>query len=1423
MNGEIDITGARTNNLQSVDLALPLGKATMLVGVSGSGKSSLLADTLAAEANERMRRFLRVHQSHLGDGDVPAFIGPVPACIHFGQGSFRASRRTTVATSSGLLSLLRSYFRRFSKPWSDEAKAFVPEPSSKGYGSWISNYYKGKVSVWAVVSRWERTDGMAATKLLRRHGVKHAGIRSETDTGNRREQARVVELEKFKPLSKNVRHLIEAEIGGGTLPEQQDEILSLLHKAFDIGRDVIVEFSDGKNLPDELHTERGVLLDSSLHWVHPMVRLPFAPASDALLSFNSPLNPRSGACPMCQGLGTVRSVPVDLLVVHPERSLHKGAMALWTEKNYRYVNIQHETIQGLRGLRGFNPNKAWKHLGSDARDLILFGSDRELVADVDPKTGRKVSAPRPFPGFVPTILRRAEGGGASARSLQTLTIEGPCTQCKGTRWSRAARALRLGKWTVPSLLSLSFDELEKLASPSGQLKSGLPKEAHALASGLRVAAEAFVSAGLGHLSGDRGMTTLSEGESRRSRVAALLRTQGSGLGLLLDEPARGLHEEDVTRLVGALADLKKRHTLIINEHRISLARAVDHVVEVGPGAGTHGGQIVNSGTPKSVFTSDWHPEITRAQLSVSQRGSWLTIDGARIHTLKDIGCRIPLGRFVCITGVSGSGKSSFIRGILLPSLLEELPGKVECEGFVWPDGSWKRVAGTKGIQSVLALETRSPSTQRRSTVATLLGLADSLRRIFAESNDAKRAKLKATDFGWNAGNGRCQTCLGIGEAEDGDRWVSCPHCGGRRFGEEVLGVRVEGLNVAELLELPITELQSHSFADLAGWLPTIHQLVALDLSYLTLSRRVDRLSGGEHQRLRVARALAGEKAEGLFLVLDEPSAGLHPRDVAKLLAVLDRVVAEGRNTVVLVEHNIDLIRASDWVIDFGPGGGPAGGQLVGQGPPTNIAKLKTPTGRVLRKKSYLSITHPPKRQPSRGQGANDNRDVSQQSAQNGRSWLKRLLGEEATAEDIDPVDFEGLAVEFDAKQLVARPYEIAGLDTEIARLLLDVPDDELERPERFARRWSETLDAQIRIHPLVEELRVWGNDVPSAVLKKAEERMKHMGLDTDAFPLKQNNLRNIRADGKRFQPKDDSLSERLRCVRDALGIGGGYVELANSKDGVLATLQMRQLDLDIPAIAPLSASSASLSRLHPAGRCPCCEGTGHVPSLDNRLIIASEKTDPTSEKFLTPEAFGILRGVRRSDLLPFLRRMTAEGLWPKRAMFEKLTAKDRNILLHGYWHRPGPGSFLKSARANPEDVRSWLRWNGLYRATLSELERSKSADWVSDVQRTARRVQCPVCAGTGLQPHSQAIRIGGQSLFDLVRKGTVKGLGKALKEFDPPSRRSLKTRQRILYCLEPVTESMSQALLKEPVDDPKVLRAVFDRTVRKMTRLKIVG
>lgn len=1420
----IEIAGATANNLKDLNLELPLGAATLVIGVSGSGKSSLLADTLATEANSRMDRFLGVAQDHLDREDVPAFIGPLPVCLHFAQAAFRASQRTTVATCSGLLGALRRLFVKHAAPWADPPGEPVPPPSPSSYAEWLKRHARGRLTVSAVPLRFVATDGLAAMRKLAGLGFETAILRSETDALATWEKGRTVLLAKLRPLASGVRHVLEVEVGQMTLPLRRGgDLEALLEKAFAAGNGtVIVELHDAGPEISQLQGPRGTCLDSDVHWVHPAVPSLFAPPSDSLLSFNMPGHERSGACPGCQGTGEALTVAEELLVSHPERSLHGGAFSLWTEKNYKNVNIQHETIEGLRGLRGFDPDVPWRKLPVEARRLILEGGVE--VEDRDRRSGRRLSVARPFPGFIPAILRKYRAGTATAARLAPLVRKGPCSVCRGSRWSPQARALRAGGLGIAELLACPFVELAEVTEERGAFARAVPREARGNVERLHHLARAFVSVGLGHLSGDRCMLTVSEGEGRRVRLAALLRTRGQGLGLLLDEPARGLHEHDVAGLVESLRELKKSHTVFLNDHRLSLARAVDQVLELGPGGGAQGGRIVRCGPPAEVLQAAGLPEMERRRLPVGDRHPSLVVQGATLHTLQDVDVRIPLGRLVGVTGVSGSGKSSFVRGVLIPALAATRDTGIDTEGFALrQQGTWKAVKGADRLGDVLALDQRRPEPNRRSLVATYLGIADTLRTAFAATPEARRLGFKAADFGLNGGQGRCPNCLGLGEQEEHGLWIPCARCGGRRFREDVLAVRLGGLHMADALTTPIEVLAG-------GRLPLGEDIAALfalllelDLGYLTLGRRTDRLSGGEVQRLRIAHRLWKTDGDGLFLVLDEPSAGLHPKDVERILRVLDRIVDEGRNTVLLVEHNLDLIRHCDWLLDFGPEGGPAGGQLVGAGPPEEIRRLKTPTGQALRaarRPAAPAILPPPGPPPQETA-----QEVAPEAARAALARLKTLLGHDVQLPPPSPdseEDFAGLAAQPETDELAAaRPHEIGGLDRELAVLFLLAAEGLASDAEiqEVAERWAEEPKARVLIHPLLAEMQVWEDGIPASIRRGASAHLEALGLQE----VPAQHLSGSRASGARFEPMEDTVAARRGVLVDALTLGGGYAELRSSRGKVLATLSQRPLDLAEARVAPLGLTSASLRRLQVPGRCPACQGSGALPTLDPNLILRDRRATLEEDAFFAPEALAILKGVRRNVLSPFFRRLESEGLWDRSRSFQRLSPADQDLLLHGFWRRPGPGSFLKSPQDDPQEVSSWLRWDGLVRHVLEQLDRSPSASWTEAVRRSSHRRECFVCDGVGLARHCRVIRRDGRSLHGWIARGTVGELAEALRKSPGRSRRERKTVARLVDCLEPALRACPQARLREPLGDPNLARAVYQRVVRAFTHLGVVA
>jgi excinuclease ABC A subunit len=1421
----LEIVGADANNLKHVDVRIPLHRVTVVTGVSGSGKSSLLADTLAVEADRRMQVFLGIHQPHLEGAPSRAFIGPMPAAIHVGQRAFRASARTTVGTATGLLTTLRRLFVAHARPYSDELGRFVPAPSPASYAAWILKHYRGTATVWAAPVRFVATDGVRCVERLRELGITEVVVRSETDTAKVWERGRTVPLAKFKPLKPTVKHIIEAKIGVLEMKDTRhsSNVEARLARAFAAGQgQVVIELPEATQ--PELRGPFGPRLDSTLHHVDPDSPTCFFRPSAHLLSFNAPEHPESGACGTCQGLGRATTLDENALVVHPERSMHEGAFSLWTAKNYKYVNIQHETIEGLRGMRGFSPDVRWIDLTQDARRLILEGAGAELVTDKDRKTGRKMSAPRPFEGFRRAILDRVARGSKVSESLASLVAEGRCPNCGGSRWSYQARALRVDGVGVHHLLAKPFVDLVTFTEEGGAFAKAVPSEASALVRVLRHHAAAFVSVGLGHLTGDRGMLEISEGEGRRARLAAVLNSRHAGLCMLLDEPARGLHDEDVENMAVAVADLARAHTVVMNEHRHALAKAADHVIELGPGAGDAGGEVVYAG---SVAGSSWarEPAIERDRMPKQAKRALLRIRGATIHNLDGVDCALPLGRLTCLTGVSGSGKSSFVRGVLVPAVARALQGGVQIEGFDQRQGRWTSVEGTELLKGLVALDQKAPPPNRRSLVATFLGVAEIIRAAFGSSSQARSAGLSPSDFGLNAGAGRCQLCLGIGEVAEHDQWTTCPVCGGTRFGQDALSIRVDDMSISDLLDVPAAALRARAPAFLSAHLPILAAMADLGIGHVALGRRIDTLSGGEVQRLRIAAKLAEHDGGDLLFVLDEPAAGLHPRDVELLVRALDRILDHGRNTIVLVEHNPAIIRAADWLVEFGPGSGPHGGRIVAEGSPEDVARTDTATGRVL---SGRPAPSPPRSRPVRAVRVRGEADDGAKQAERVRAWMRHLIGDDVALPDESP---DGAAPERPMVLLGERFWqgrraiELGDLDLEMAKVLLDLQVREVTHGELhdFGRAWEKDPRARLVIHPFLRQMQVWGARLPRSVVDEASKHIEAMGLELMATKSNSLNVRwpKVRAMGVRFVPRQGGLDERSRLIGDALALGGSHVELQVAGGKVLRTLGPRLLDLDRGIVGPMAAAPFHFSRHDRFGQCPMCKGCGQVMTLKEELVIGDRRATPEDDRFLHPAAASVMKGVRKSELIPFLRRMADEGLWERGVPYQKLDEDARHMLLFGCWTRPGHGTFLKGPKEDPSEVGAWLRWDGLFHALSSQVERSTDARWKADLEQSRSLRTCPPCEGTGLAAHAKLLRLADRSVHEWVRDGTAGELLAAFRGLPAATPRQKRTQARILACLAPLVADAGERRLREPVEG-ELAGKVGRRVVEAFTDMPVV-
>lgn len=1402
----IDVVGADANNLADIAVQIPREAVTAIVGPSGSGKSSLVEDTIAAEAADRMHRFLDIDLGRLRGTAVRGFVGQLPPTLFAGQRAFRASSRTTVGTCTGLHRVLRRLFIKFSRPFADDIKEEVDEPSPGAFGAWLLRHAKGRAIVWAVPVRNQAINGVTAVRRLLAAGLTEAIVRSETDRGARAENGRTIALASFEPLRTDVRHTIEARIGEVALvAASRAKLQTFLEHAWAAANGAaFIELPD-TDRPDL----RGAFtygLDTRVHRVHPDSSMVYAVADQNRLSFNAPKHAESGACGTCLGLGQATVLDEASLIEHPDRSVHAGALALWTPKNYKYVNIQHTTIEGLRGRQGFDPDVVWRKLSPSARALVLDGS-MDLVEDRDLKTRKKASAPHHFPGFRQAILEKAGRPTPAGEALRRYVRMGPCDTCGGTRWSAQTRALRVAGWSIDRVLALPLSRLAA-ETDSGRFAKDSPPQARNLVANLQRMATALVSVGLGHLSGDRGMLDISDGESRRVRLAAVLTSRLAGLLLVLDEPARGLHEEDLEPLGNAILAAARVHTVVMSEHRQRLVARAHHLIELGPGAGPHGGRVTYAGP---VAESSWaRPDrLTCSDASLSNSRAWLEINGVHVHNVVDAAVRLPLGAITCIAGVSGSGKSSFVRGALVPALARTLPpGAVDIEDFRTRDGRWNRLRGAEGITALHAMDQSGAPAQRRSLVATFLGVAEPLRDAFAAEPVARKLGLLARDFGTNAGRGRCQRCLGLGALEeDGGE---CPVCGGLRFGIDVLSVRSDGFNLAELLGEPIEALCDRAHPAIPP--AVLLSIVELGIGYLTFGRSFDTLSGGEIQRLRIARALLQPESAGALFVLDEPAGGLHPNDVKRLEQALRHIVSDGANTVVLVEHDPHLLATCDHIVEFGPGGGPDGGFVVAMGPPSQVKGMNTPTGRALR----------PTRASSPKAGLVTAEHVSDATtraiAERARAEIRQILGDDVEVPEDDGGKVAPAAIP-SATWGQQRPYELADLDISILQVLLDGRGNTALDLHALAKTWQSDPALHLEIQPLLDALAIWGDRIPRSAVAQVNEHLLTMGLGPKVTDT--GDVRRARVTGERFIPKECSIDGHLAAIRDAWALGGGYIELVDKAGRVRHCAQDRLLDLDGGRAGPRHPTPAHFRRFDPRGACPMCRGTGTVTAIDPNLVVRKRSLGVLDEKSLDPRAAAVLKGERRSNMIPFFDRLAKEGLWHASARWSTLDPRAEATVMHGFWIRPGHGTFVKMGRdIDGSEVKHWLRWDGLVAALDAQIERSDDAPWREAVRSSRHHVGCPSCKGTGLGAASSLLDLDGVPFDRWIREQSLAPFLKAIESIKKLPHRAARIRQRLIECLTPLRNS------DPPLLHPVLSVGAYDvvaRTTKAFTGMSLIG
>ena len=929
----IRIRGAREHNLKNVDLELPRDKLVVFTGLSGSGKSSLAFDTIYAEGQRRYVESLSAYaRQFLGQMDKPDvdFIEGLSPAISIDQKSASRNPRSTVGTVTEVYDYLRLLFARVGVPHDPETGEELVRQTPQQIVDRVLRLEEGaRFQVLAPVVRGRKGTYEQLFADLSKEGF----VRVRVD-GEIRELAELVALGADNGLARYEIHHIDVVVDRLVLREGIDRRLTdSMETALRLGEGVAqIELVPKEGEPETLTFSEKLS--------RPSDGKSFEELSPRNFSFNSPY----GACEHCDGLGTTFEVDADLVVPDPELTVAKGAIAPWASGHAKFF---HRLLEAVGEERGINLNTPWEDLPAKDRKTLLHGTSKKVSVRFQNRYGRTRSYQANFEGAIPYLRRRhSEADSDWAREqAESYMRQVACSHCGGARLNPLALAVTIDGLNVHDLSSMSIsDAADRLVAMKLDERQLLIAER--VLKEINARLRFLVDVGLDYLNLHRGAATLSGGEAQRIRLASQIGSGLVGVLYVLDEPSIGLHQRDNHRLIETLERLRGLgNSVIVVEHDEDTIRAADYVVDVGPGAGEHGGEVVYAGPVKGLLKSK--TSLTGQYLSqkmsieVPDRrrapgDRWLRIVGAREHNLKNLTVGIPLSSFVCITGVSGSGKSSLINDILMRSLMQHVYGSKVAPGH------HRKVEGLQHVDKVIDIDQSPIGRTPRSNPATYSGVFDHIRKLFARTPEAKVRGYLPGRFSFNVKGGRCEACSGDGTLKIEmhflpDVYVPCEVCGGARYNRDTLEVRYKGKNIAEVLNLPIDEALEFFKAQpvIARHLET---LVDVGLGYVRLGQPATTLSGGEAQRVKLASELAKRSTGNTVYLLDEPTTGLHFEDTRRLLIVLKRLVESG-NSVVVIEHNLDVIKSADWLIDLGPEGGDGGGTLVAEGTPEQVAKV----------------------------------------------------------------------------------------------------------------------------------------------------------------------------------------------------------------------------------------------------------------------------------------------------------------------------------------------------------------------------------------------------------------------------------------------------------------------------------------------------
>ena len=936
------VQGAREHNLQSVDLDLPREKLIVFTGISGSGKSSLAFDTIYAEGQRRYVESLSAYaRQFLGQMDKPDvdFIEGLSPAISIDQKSSSRNPRSTVGTVTEVYDYLRLLFARIGVPHDPETGEKLARQTPQQIVDRIMELKEGtRFQVLAPVVRGRKGTYETLLEDLASQGFSRVLIDGE-----------IHEFGESADLARYEQHTIKVVVDRlvmkkgieRRLTESMETALSLSEGVSEIE---IVDATKKEN-------EENELIVFSQHLSRPSDGKSFEDLAPRNFSFNSPY----GACTYCDGLGTVYEVDPQLVVPNPELTLTEGAIAPWSGGRSRYFK---RLIEAVAEHEGISMETPWEKLSKSNQKILMDKGLKERVkVRYHNRFGRARVHNARFEGAIPYLRRRHQEAESDSQREQ---IEGymrqvDCHECGGARLNPLSLAVTVDEHSLDDICRLSIDKAFTVLS-NLKLNDREKIIAEQVVKEINSRLRFLLDVGLEYLTLSRSAATLAGGEAQRIRLASQIGSGLVGVLYVLDEPSIGLHQRDNQRLIETLSHLRNiGNTVIVVEHDEETIRAADHVVDIGPGAGEHGGDVVYSGDVKGLVTCK--KSLTGQYLSGSKllpvpntrrqtNGSFVSILGARENNLKNIDIDFPLGCFVAVTGVSGSGKSTLVNEILLKGLMQHIYKSKT------PPGLHKAIKGVDQVDKVINIDQAPIGRTPRSNAATYTGVFDHIRKLFAKTEESRLRGYQPGRFSFNVKGGRCEACSGDGTLRIEmhflpDVYVPCVVCSGKRYNRDTLEIMYRGKNIADVLDMPCEEALTF-FEKQPSITRHMQTLVDVGLGYIRLGQSAPTLSGGEAQRVKLASELAKRPTGHTLYLLDEPTTGLHFEDVKKLLNVLTRLVDNG-NTVIVIEHNLDVVKTADWIIDLGPEGGESGGEIVASDTPENIIKLKNShTGKFLK-------------------------------------------------------------------------------------------------------------------------------------------------------------------------------------------------------------------------------------------------------------------------------------------------------------------------------------------------------------------------------------------------------------------------------------------------------------------------------------------